>query len=113
MACTRAKLPRVLQRPEIPPHDNLSEGHVRDYVKERKVSGGTRGEPGRRARDTFASLKKTCRQLGLSFWEYLRDRVGGLGHVPRLAELIREKAEGLAAGKGSAVLPAAGGGTAG
>ena len=36
---------------------------------------------GRRARDTFASLKKMCRRLGVNFWAYLQDRVRGLGQV--------------------------------
>jgi hypothetical protein len=62
----------------------------------------------------LASLKKTCRKLGLSFWAYLCDRVRGLGQVPRLAEQIREKAEELAAGQGQAAPPeAVGGGAAG
>lgn len=113
MASHRAELPRVLERPEIPLHNNLSESHIRDYVKKRKISGSTRSERGRQARDTFASLKKTCRQLGVNFWEYLRDRVRGLGHVPRLAELIRHKAEERPAGKGGAALATAGGSAAG
>ena len=88
----RAALLRVLERPEVPLHTNLSEGHLRDYVKKRKISGGTRSESGRQARDTFASLKKTCRELGVNFWAYLQDRVRGVGQIPRLAELIRRKA---------------------
>jgi hypothetical protein len=56
MAADRAKLLLVLERPEVPLHNNLSEGHIRDYVKKRKISGSTRSELGRRARDTFASL---------------------------------------------------------
>jgi len=48
----------------------------------------------------------------VSFWEYLGDRVRGLGRVPRLAELIRKKAQELAAGKGQAATPAAIGGGA-
>jgi len=36
---------------------------------------------GRRCRDTFATLKKTCRKLGVSFWEFPRDRVWGVGAV--------------------------------
>ena len=83
----------VLERPEVPLHNHLSEGHVRDYVKKRKISGSTRSALGRRARDTFASLKKTCRRLGIHFWEYLQDRVRGLGRIPRLADQIRQKAE--------------------
>jgi hypothetical protein len=82
-------------------------------VKKRKRSGSTRSERGRRARDTFASLKKTCRQLGVNFWDYLRDRVRRLGQIPRLAERIRQKAEELKAGKGPAALPAAGGNATG
>jgi hypothetical protein len=104
MAADRAKLLRVLERPEVPLHNNLSEGHVRDYVKKRKISGGTRSELGRCARDTFASLKKTCRRLGVNFWEYLQDRVRGLGQIPRLADQIRRKAE-EAARRAPAALP--------
>ncbi|HWT77261.1 MAG TPA: transposase, partial [Candidatus Methylomirabilis sp.] len=89
----RADLLRVLERPEVPLHNNLSEGHMRDYVKKRKISGSTRSESGRRARDTFASLKKTCRRLGVNFWAYLQDRLRGRGRVPPLAELIRQKGE--------------------
>jgi hypothetical protein len=93
MSAHRAALLRVLERPAVPLHTNLSEGHLRDYVKTRKISGGTRSEPGRQARDTFASLKKTCRELGVNFWAYLQDRIRGVGQIPRLAELIRRKAE--------------------
>src|SRR5207302_9478863 len=91
----KADLLRVLERPEVPLHNNGTESIIRGYVKTRKVSGGTRSDAGRRCRDTFSSLKKTCRKLGVSFWAYLRDRLRGLGQVPRLAEVIRRRtAEG-------------------
>src|SRR5438132_5518749 len=106
MHAHRAALLRVLDRPEVPLHTNLSEGHLRDYVKKRKISGSTRSELGRKARDTFASLKKTCRRLGVSFWAYLQDRVRGVGQIPRLAELIRQKAEETPARKAAAARPA-------
>jgi Transposase IS66 family len=100
----RADLLRVLERPEVPLHNNGTESIIRGYVKTRKISGGTRSEAGRRCRDTFASLKKTCRKLGVSFWAYLRDRLRGLAQVPRLAELIRQRAaEGSTARLGEAV----------
>ncbi len=105
MAADRAKLLLVLERPEVPLHNNLSEGHVRDYVKKRKISGSTRSELGRRARDTFASLKKTCRRLGVNFWDYLQDRVRGVGQIPRLADQIRQKGEQVVARKAPAALP--------
>jgi hypothetical protein len=46
----------VLERPEIPLHNNGAENAIRDYVKKRKISGGTRSHTGRRCRDTFTSL---------------------------------------------------------
>ena len=88
----KADLLRVLERPEIPLHNNASESDIREYVKKRKISGSTRSEAGRRCRDTFASLKKTCRKLGVNFWSYLQDRIEGLGKVARLADLIRQRA---------------------
>jgi hypothetical protein len=88
----KADLLRVLERPEVPLHNNGTESIIRGYVKTRKISGGTRSEAGRRGRDTFASLKKTCRKLGVSFWAYLQDRLRDLGTIPRLAVLIRQRA---------------------
>jgi Transposase IS66 family len=88
----KADLLRVLERPEIPLHNNAVESDIREFVKRRKISGGTRNDAGRRCRDTFASLKKTCRKLGVRFWDFLQDRVRGLGKISRLAELIRQKA---------------------
>jgi len=88
----KAELLLALERPNVPLHNNLSEQDIRDYVKKRKISGSTRSEEGRRCRDTFASLKKTCRKHGVSFWKYLVDRVRGTRQLPPLAELIRQKA---------------------
>jgi hypothetical protein len=88
----KADLLRVLDRPEVPLHNNAMESDIREFVKRRKISGGTRNEAGRRCRDTFASLKKTCRKLGVCFWKYLTDRVRGLGQIPRLGDLIRHQA---------------------
>jgi len=88
----KAELLLVLERPDIPLHTNGSEGDVRDYVKKRKVSGGTRSDLGRRCRDTFASLKKTCRKLGVSFWDYLNDRIGQGALVQPLPTILRIRA---------------------
>jgi Transposase IS66 family len=92
MRVHRTDLLRVLERPDVPLHNNGSETDIREYVKKRKISGGTRSTAGRRCRDTFASLKKTCRKLGVNFWNYLQDRVRGLGKMTRLADLIRQRA---------------------
>jgi transposase IS66 family protein len=99
----QADLLRVLTRPEVPLHNNASESDIRDYVKKRKISGSTRSDAGRACRDTFASLKKTCRKLGIRFWDYLRDRVRGLGQIARLADLIRQGAAEATAKKAQAL----------
>lgn len=82
----------VLDRPELPLHNNLSERDIREYVKRRKVSGGTRSDEGRRCRDTFASLKKTCKKLKIRFWDYLQDRIRGDNKMPKLSDLIGQAA---------------------
>jgi hypothetical protein len=86
----KSELLLVLQRPDIPLHNNGAESAIREYVKKRKISGSTRSENGRRCRDTFTSLKKTCRKLGVSFWQYLKDRIEGIGVIPDLSDLIRQ-----------------------
>lgn len=88
----RADLLRILDRPEVPLHNNGTESVIRCYVKTRKISGSTRSDDGRRCRDTFTSLKKTCRKLGVSFWAFLVDRIRGLRTIPRLPDLIRQRA---------------------
>ena len=89
----KSELLLVLDRPEIPLHTNGSESDIRDYVKKKKVSGGTRSDAGRRCRDTFASLKKTCRKQGISFWHYLLDRLSGTEAILPLPELIRQSTQ--------------------
>jgi hypothetical protein len=87
----KSELLMVLERPDIPLHNNAAENAIREYVKKRKISGSTRTEAGRKCRDTFASLKKTCRKLGVSFWKYLKDRIEKINFIPNLSDLIRER----------------------
>ena len=84
----KAELLLVLKRPDIPLHNNLSESDIREYVIKRKISGSTRSDNGRRARDTFASLKKTCQKLGIGFWDYLLDRLTLDNRIPPLPEIV-------------------------
>ena len=71
----KAKLLRVLERPEILLHTNGSENDIRPCVTKRNVSGGTMSEGGRTARDVLLGLMKTCHKLGLSFYRFLGDRL--------------------------------------
>lgn len=89
----KSQLLLVLERPDIPVHNNTSERDIREYVKKRKISGSTRSELGRRCRDTFASLKKTCRKVGLSFWKFLNDRLRGAGEIASLPAIIRQRVQ--------------------
>jgi len=85
----KPELLMVLERPDVPLHNNTSETDIREYVKKRKISGSTRSDLGRRCRDTFTSLKKTCRKLGIGFWQYLEDRVSRRNSIPSLPDLMR------------------------
>jgi hypothetical protein len=100
----KAELLLVLEHPELPLHNNLSEGDIRQFAKMRKISGSSRSDNGRsdngrRCRDTFLSLKTTCRKLGVSFWQYLRDRIERLGQILPLPEIMRHTAAQAAATK--------------
>jgi Transposase IS66 family len=87
----KPELLMVLGRPEIPLHTNGSERDIRCQVIKRKISGGTQSDDGRDCRDAFLGLMHTCAKLGISFWDYLGDRIGIVADVkiPALSDLIR------------------------
>ena len=101
LAVFEKELLEVLDDPSLPLHNNLSESQIREHVNRRKVSGGTRSKAGRQSRDTFASLKKTCRLYGLSFWDYLKSRLIGDELFPRLSSLIEDASRYLPCGVAS------------
>ncbi len=93
----KEKLLLVLDRPDVQLHTNGSEGDIRCRVEERKISGCTRGEEGKRCNDTFASIDKTLRKHRITLWRYLRDRFGLPGRkVPPIANIIRDAATATA-----------------
>jgi uncharacterized small protein (DUF1192 family) len=92
MADKKADLLRVLDRPDLPLHTNTPERDFRDWATKRKISAGTRGTLGKRCRDTFLSLKSTCKKLGVRFMSYLHDRITKAGKILSLSELVRKKA---------------------
>ncbi len=86
----KPELLMVLERPEIPLHTNGSENDIRCQVTRRKISGGTRSDPGRDCRDAFLGLAKTCAKLGISFWDYLGARLSAAEtDVPFLPDLVK------------------------
>jgi hypothetical protein len=98
IALTQAKkeaLLKVLAHPEIPLHNNPAELGARLRVRKRDVSFGPRTPAGKQAWDTFHTLVSTTKKLGVSFYQYVQDRVTGANQVPSLADLIKEKAQAL------------------
>jgi hypothetical protein len=80
-----------LEHPELPLHNNPAELAARTMVQRRKISYATQTELGTKAWDIFMSLVATTRKLGISFFEYMRDRILKLGDIPCLGNIIREK----------------------
>ncbi len=82
----------VPDRPEVPFNTNGSENDIRCQVIKRKISGGTRSDQGRGARDAFLGLMKTCAKQRIPFWDYLGGRLAipGAPAVPRLPDIIRQ-----------------------
>lgn len=94
----KAKLLHVLAHPELPLHNNPAELAARRRVRKRRVSFGPRSEAGREAWDTFQSLMATTAKLGISFYDYLTDRITQSGTTPPLEDLIAEQARVLKLG---------------
>jgi len=98
IALTRAKkeeLLVVLSHPEVPLHNNAAELGARQRVRKRDVSFGPRTVEGRKAWDTFMSLAATTKKLGVSFYQYIHDRVSETNLLPSLADLIDARATDL------------------
>ncbi|NEQ78564.1 MAG: transposase [Okeania sp. SIO2C9] len=81
----------VLEHPELPLHNNPAELAARTMVRRRNISYGTQTTEGTASWDTFMSLVATTRKLGLSFFEYVRDRILRAGNIPSLASIIRDR----------------------
>ena len=94
LSANRDELLRVPEYPATPLNSNGAERDIRAHVTRRKISFGTRSESGRAARDACLGALKTCNQLGVSYWDYRRARleVSGAPNVPRLADLITQRA---------------------
>ncbi len=95
IAKTKAKkgrLLKVLSYPKMPLHNNPAELAARRRARKRDISFGPRTQDGVAAWDTFMNLAATARQLGVSFYAYIHDRVTGAHALPSLADLIQQQA---------------------
>src|SRR5260221_2587936 len=71
---------------------------ARGRVRKRGVSYGPRSQQGAKAWDTFQTLLGTAKKLGVNFFHYLRDRIGGARQMSSLADLIKQRANDLQLG---------------
>ncbi len=88
----KEKLLVVLDHPEIPLHNNSAEIALREMVIKRKISGGTRSENGKIARENMMSIMDTCRKMNVIFFNYVKDIFSGERKMTKLSELIVKKA---------------------
>jgi hypothetical protein len=94
IAKTKAKKDRLLQvlkYPQIPLHNNPAELGARRRVRKRDISFGPRTLDGREAWDTFMTLVATAKKLGVSFYDFVFDRIAEVYAMPSLAELIQQR----------------------
>ena len=84
----------VLKHPEIPLHNNLSEGGAKIEKRRQDVSFQTITLEGTRSKDTMMSIVETCKKLGISAYKFIQDRIKGTNIFPTLAEMIKAKAAG-------------------
>lgn len=82
----------VLDYPEIPLDNNLSERGLRKVVIKRKISNGTRVKDGSKAWDVFLSILETCEKNHVNFYEYLQDRISSAYKMPSLASVVLDQA---------------------
>ena len=87
----------ALDFPQLPLHNNEAELGARVQARVRDVSYQTRSDSGTKIKDTFMTINQTAKKLGVSFYDYVHDRVTGLFKLPSLADLILQKAQPLPA----------------
>ena len=82
----------VLEHPELPLHNNPAELGARTMVQRGNISDATQTLEGTQAWDTFMYLVATTRKLGISFFEYIRDRIfSKVGNIRCLGSIFDEK----------------------
>ena len=62
---------------------------IREETQNQRINPERFGPP--LPRHTFAALKKTCRKLGVSFWDYLGHRMAGANSIPWLPHLMEQR----------------------
>ena len=63
----------------------------------RDVSYQTRSEQRTKSKDAFMTTNQTAKKFGVSFFDYVYDKVAGYFKLPSLADLIAQKSQALMA----------------
>ena len=87
----KIKLLLVLQFPELPLHNNVSELGARAQARYRDISFHTMNEKGTKAKDTLMTINETAKKLGINAFKYFHDRISKTFNMPSLSELLKEK----------------------
>ena len=88
----KKELLTVLNHPEIPLHNNLSENGARVQKRHGDVSLHTITNEGTKAKDTMMTSIETAKKYSVSSYKYIFDRISKTFKMPSLANLIRQKA---------------------
>lgn len=83
----REEMLKALDYPVVPLHNNGSEQSIREMVKRRDISGSTKSEEGQKFRDGLATIKQTCRKLGISLYHFVSQHFQRA--APDLSDLVR------------------------
>jgi hypothetical protein len=87
----KERLLLVLDFPEIPLHNNMSEAGVRGIVTKRKISGGVRTAAGKVAWENALSIYETCKKNSINFYSYILEIFKGNLYRLSLSEVIHER----------------------
>ena len=76
--------------PGVEPTNNLAEQAIRFVVIDRHITGGTRGETGRRWSERIWTVMATCARQGRSVWDYLSEAVSSYFEGEAAPSLLAE-----------------------
>ena len=75
----------------LPLENNDAENAAQHQARLRDIHLQTKNEKGTRAKDTFATIIKTARKLGVNLFDYFYDRISCAFKMKSLADIILEK----------------------
>lgn len=77
----KKKLLTVLDNPQIPLHNNLSELGARCQVRKRDVCLHTMTHKGTKLQDAFMTIYNTCKMNGINPYTYIKERLSGTNEI--------------------------------